>query len=256
MNPNAYLTGLFNESESPLLFIDFDGTISKRDVIDEILNRFATKDWLEIEKLWLAGKIGSRECLRRQFELVKATPDTLDDFIASMEVDEGFPQLLRFCRDARISVHIVSDGFDYYIRRMLNGSLGQLMAECGVTIWANRLLPVDGGSWTTDFPFQRTICQHGCATCKPLVMRSVNESAAPTVFIGDGLSDRFAAKAADVVFAKATLSEFCFRNRLKQTTFSGLAQVADALDSAFEFFITNLYRDRGWPTVAKASSRR
>lgn len=250
MSPNSYLTDVFNESGSPVLFIDFDGTISKRDVIDEILKEFADKSWLEIEKQWTSGKIGSRECLQKQFALVEATPAVLNKFIDTLELDEGFPALLRFCRDSEIDVHIVSDGFDYYIRRMLERSASDLIQQCGVSVWANRLIPQGKKSWRTEFPFFEKECNHGCATCKPQVMRTNNPFGSPSVFIGDGLSDRYAAQQADVVFAKKKLSEFCLDNRIPQTAYSGLLQVAEIMDQAFESFVSNLYRNRGWKTAA------
>ena len=38
--------------------------------------------------------IGSRECLVRQIDLVRATPAQLDDFIEHIEIDPGFPPSL------------------------------------------------------------------------------------------------------------------------------------------------------------------
>lgn len=40
---------------------DFDGTISRADVIDNVLQRFADPSWEGIEQEWLDGHIGSRE---------------------------------------------------------------------------------------------------------------------------------------------------------------------------------------------------
>ena len=51
---------------TPILFLDFDGTISERDAIDALLEAFADSRWLVIEEEWKAGRIGSRECLREQ----------------------------------------------------------------------------------------------------------------------------------------------------------------------------------------------
>src|SRR6185369_11128039 len=102
MNQISYLTEIFSESGSPILFIDFDGTISEKDVIDQILQEFADERWLEIEDQWTSGKIGSRTCLREQLALVKAAPAELDEFLDTLEIDKGFSGLLRVCRDAGI----------------------------------------------------------------------------------------------------------------------------------------------------------
>ncbi len=244
MNPNSYLTEIFSESVSPILFIDFDGTISEKDVIDRILERFADERWLEIEEQWTGGKIGSRECLQKQFALVQATPAELNEFLDTLELDEGFPTLLRFCQDSGIDVQIISDGFDYYIRRMLGRSVSnpQILGHPGVS--ANRLISYGRNRWRTEFPYFDNVCRDGCATCKPAVMRSLNPFAVPSIFVGDGLSDRFAAQNADIVFAKNKLSEFCFENRIPQTSYAGLKQVAQILDEAYESFILTLRRER------------
>ena len=244
MNPNSYLTEIFLDEGLPILFIDFDGTISEKDVIDRILEQFADERWLEIENQWTSGEIGSRECLQKQFALVKAAPAELDEFLDTLELDEGFPTLLRICEEAEIDVHIVSDGFDYYIRRMLERNLSTRQLTNRFSIAANRLISHGRNNWHTEFPYFEKVCGDGCATCKPAVMQMKNPFAAPSIFIGDGLSDRFAAKSADIVFAKKKLSEFCLENRIPQTAYSGLKQVAESLDEAFENFVLTLKRER------------
>lgn len=251
MNPNYYLTKVFAESQSPILFIDFDGTISKRDVIDQILEEFADDRWLETEEKWTSGEIGSRECLQKQFSFVKATTGELNEFLDALELDEGFAPLLDVCREANLNVHIVSDGFDYYIRRLLGKSSRHRREQTdGINIWANRLIAHGRDGWRTEFPYFSDVCADGCATCKPRVMSEQNKFAAPSIFVGDGLSDRFAAKAANIVFAKNKLSEFCLENRIPQTAYSTLKQVADSLDEAFETFVLNLYEERRWMRAA------
>lgn len=249
MNPNSYLTEIFAESQSPILFIDFDGTISKRDVIDRILEEFADSRWLNVEEKWLNGEIGSRECLQEQFSFVKAPSAELNEFLDTLELDEGFAALLDVCLEANLRVHIVSDGFDYYIRRLLDKNLHRAQTNA-IKIWANRLIPHGRNRWRTQFPYFRDVCADGCATCKPRVMREQNRFAAPSIFVGDGLSDRFAAKAATIVFAKNKLSEFCLESGIQQTAFSTLKQVADSLDEAFESFVLNLYKERQWQKAA------
>src|SRR5258708_5273858 len=139
MNPNSYLTELFNEWGPPLLYIDFDGTISKRDVIDEILKEFADERWLDVEREWTSGRIGSRECLKKQLALIRVTPGKLNEFIDGLELDEGFLSLLSFCRDIEIPVRIVSDGFDYYIERMIKRAVRDQHLLDNVSIYASIL---------------------------------------------------------------------------------------------------------------------
>lgn len=231
---NFDLTTLFSGSVSPVLFLDFDGTVSKIDVIDAILEEFADPSWLEIEQEWIDGRIGSRECLRRQFELVRATPLELDVFLAGFDLDEGTGSLLELCREKAIPVHIVSDGFTYYIDRMLRKRIDDPAAIANVGVWANELIPIGKDRWRTNFPHLPAVCGDGCATCKPAMMNMNKPAGAPAVFIGDGLSDLFAAREAGVVFAKEKLADFCGRNDILYHHYANLQQISDSLRSAYE----------------------
>ncbi|HEV2177493.1 MAG TPA: MtnX-like HAD-IB family phosphatase [Terriglobia bacterium] len=204
---------------SPIVFSDFDGTITEGDAVDEILTRFADPSWRELEQEWAHGAIGSRECLARQMALVDASEPELEALIDSVTVDPHFPAFLRFTRAAGVAFHVVSDGFDYIISRVLEraGVAGELTHN-GQHLFSS-VLRVEGRRCVATFP--RPACEHGCATCKPEVIRDVVRQVTrqviprrggarpPVVFIGDGLSDRFAVEQADVVFAKRRLLDYC-----------------------------------------------
>lgn len=238
MIPDSRINEIFSASQNPVMFLDFDGTISKKDVIDQILEQFADEKWLEIEEMWLSGKIGSRECLQKQFALVKATSDELDEFIDKLELDDGFLNVVRFCEKANIKLHIISDGFDYYIRRML----AKAFVNAEIEVFANSLKPISKNSWETDFPYFEDVCGDGCATCKPAVMRLKNPLKLPTIFVGDGLSDRFAAQSAGVVFAKEKLAEFCEQKQIPHIKYFNLGQVAESLNDAFEAVSVQIFQ--------------
>ena len=72
------------------LFVDFDGTISSRDVVDAVLEKFARKEWLDVERQWQAGRIGSRECLTRQVNFIVAEEAELTSCVDSIGIDASF----------------------------------------------------------------------------------------------------------------------------------------------------------------------
>ena len=234
MKTNFDLNNIFLRPVSPVLFLDFDGTVSKRDVIDAILEEFADDRWLEVEQEWVDGKIGSRECLRRQFELVRVTPDEMDEYLCGFGLDEGVTSILDLCGEIGMPVHIVSDGFEYYIRRMLKKGIEDQEKVHKIGVWANEMIPVGKNQWRTDFPHLLDVCSDGCATCKPAMMKMNASFGVPTIFIGDGLSDRFAAQRADIVYAKQKLAEFCGRNMIPHIEYANLNQVAESLREATE----------------------
>lgn len=222
---------LDQSQQPPILFLDFDGTVSERDAIDVLLEAFADPQWLDIEADWQAGRIGSRECLRAQMALVRATREEVDALLDSIKVDRGFAELLETCARHRVPVNIISDGFDYCIERILTGAgLRVSRALDYVCVFSSRLMH-EGEQWQVEFPFFSEPCAHGCATCKPAVMRQLNQTGARTIFVGDGLSDRYAAESADLVFAKGKLTDYCRQANLSYVLYEDLGRVAVYLES-------------------------
>jgi len=213
-----------------ILFLDFDGTITRRDAVDAILETYADPEWLEFEAEWREGRIGSRDCLQSQMALVHATRKQLDSVLDEIEIDKGLVVLLELCATYDIPAHIVSDGFDYCIRRILSRASRRVPALLrGARVCAGRL-EARGRLWCTEFPYFHQTCGHGCATCKPAVMRLLNTTNAPVIFVGDGLSDRYAVESADLVFAKSQLAGHCREHSIEHTSYSDLGDVAAHLD--------------------------
>jgi len=223
------------QTATPVVFLDFDGTITRRDVTDVILESYADDSWLEVERRWRAGEIGSRECLRAQMALVRASRAQLEALVDTIEVDEGFAALLEACARRRLRVNVASDGFDHFIRRILERPrLGLSRLLRGVRIHASHLEFDSRGEMRLDFPYFRETCEHGCATCKPAVLELLNPERAPSIFVGDGLSDRYAAACADLVFAKNSLAEYCREHEIEHVAYERLREVAARLDSVLD----------------------
>jgi 2-hydroxy-3-keto-5-methylthiopentenyl-1-phosphate phosphatase len=214
----------------PIVFLDFDGTVTQRDATDAVLEAYADPDWLRIEEEWKAGRISSRECLTAQMALVSATSDQIDALLDEIEIDHGLVPLIETCAAHGVPVHIVSDGFDYCIERILSRpslSLAPLLR--GVQCVSSHLEPV-GTRWHVDFRSFAPACVHGCATCKPAAMALLNKTDGRTIFVGDGLSDQYAARYADLVFAKDALAAHCDRHGITFSPYDSLATVAKRLD--------------------------
>ncbi len=204
-------------------FVDFDGTISSTDVVDIVLERFAGPEWQAIEREWAAGRIGSRECLSRQVALVRADEAALDALVAGVGVDPGFAGFLRAASELEVPVSVVSDGFDLFIRRILADALPDAALREALPVFSNRL-EWRAGRLEASFAGGLPGCEHGCANCKPAVMR--REGAGDfTIFVGDGLSDRFAAHEADMVFAKGKLLTYCVSKGVRHRVYTGFDEI-------------------------------
>ena len=210
---------------NPVVVSDFDGTISQIDVTDQILTQLAHPSWREVEQEWALGTIGSRECLERQIALVQASADELNAVIDTIELDPGFAALCQFAQQKHVPFYIASDGFDYVIHRVLKGA--GLARRFRKNVYASALR-VEGRRLLPSFP--QKPCEHGCATCKVALLNRLREDHQPIIFVGDGMSDRYAFEAADVVFAKRQLLAYCREKGIVCHAFETLRDVQGHLE--------------------------
>jgi len=217
----------------PIIVSDFDGTISRVDVTDLVLAQLAHPSWREVEQEWALGLIGSRECLARQMALVDASAPELNKLIDTVSVDAHFAGFYELARRRKMPLFVVSDGFDLIIRRVLRNAGLDGPLHNGRHLFCSRLR-IRGRRLQTSFPYSGPPCGHNCATCKTEVIRRLRRNGSPVVFIGDGLSDQFAARAADVVYAKRQLLTFCRNHEIPCRSFETCKDVQDDLQSIIE----------------------
>lgn len=231
-------------SQRPAIFCDFDGTITRVDVTDEILAQLAHPSWREVEQEWTCGAIGSRECLERQMALVEASAKELNALIDAVAIDPDFASFWRFIEECKLPFYVLSDSFDYIIRRVLKRAGVNGVLRNGTHLFASALR-VEGRRLVTAFPDCAAPCEHGCATCKPRIMRRLSGGRGPVVFIGDGLSDRFAVGEADVIFAKRQLLAYCRENGIACHQFATFAEIETALRDLVDAGRPRRQRGRG-----------
>jgi 2,3-diketo-5-methylthio-1-phosphopentane phosphatase len=204
-----------NPNANVRVFVDFDGTISVGDTTDLILERFADPSWRTIEADWVAGRIGSRECLARQIDLIRAAPDALDAFARNSAIDPHFAAFAALCAAHGLPLAVVSDGLDRIATAML--------ARAGVElpIVANHLEWLGADRWRLGFPHAREDCQSTAGHCKCATLAAAPGSL--RVLIGDGRSDFCAAATADLVIAKGALAIYCGNHRIPFEPFTDFA---------------------------------
>jgi len=213
-----------------IIFTDFDGTITRTDVTDEILSQLAHPSWQEVEQEWTRGLIGSRECLERQIALVHASAEELNALIDAVPIDPAFAPFYRFTRRRGIPLYVLSEGFDYFIVRILKRAGINEPLRNGLQMFSSALR-VEGRRLIPSFPHSPQPCGHGCATCKAALLRRFGKGKRPIIFVGDGLSDRFAVDEADVVFAKRHLLAYCQEHGKACHPFETFADVEQAVAS-------------------------
>ena len=191
------------------LFVDFDGTITRGDVGNMFFRAFGGDACDSLVRRFRAGEISARECFLGEAESMgRVAPDALEQFVAGQEIDPSFPSLVAFCRERGVDILIVSDGLDFYIRRILaaNGC-------AGVPFVANRASLVRPGAdgcagIELAFPHPDAVCER-CACCKRNIMLNGSVDGDILAYVGEGFSDRCPVRYADIVFAKDVLQTYC-----------------------------------------------
>ena len=184
-------------------FCDFDGTITKEDTLNKFLRVYANVEWTDIEDKWIRGEIGSKQCIEEQMQTFPLMEEkTVNDFIDSIEIDETFPDFLDYIKSENIDFYIVSDGFDFFIEKIL-----ARYKIKDLKIFSNKL-EFKNGRFKTDFPFFTQECERKSGVCKCNVIKSNRIVTKRILYAGDGLSDFCAAKNTDFLFAKGSLLEY------------------------------------------------
>ncbi len=192
-----------------IVICDFDGTITKHDSLDLFLNKYADESWHEFEKLWMNGEIGSRECIRKQFDLIShMDSNELYSFLRSVELDECFSEFYTKAKAQNIKVAIVSDGFDLFIENILKN-----YGITDIEIHTNHL-EFENGEFLMEFPNVSNTCKKHSGTCKCKIVDEFKKNYQTVFYVGDGISDFCVCSKADYLFAKKRLATYCKQNSI------------------------------------------
>jgi 2-hydroxy-3-keto-5-methylthiopentenyl-1-phosphate phosphatase len=195
----------FPKRGAPVSFlVDYDGTISRVDIGDELLARYYgdRRALADKDALYDAGRLGSRELMSWDMDVLPSDAALLREAAAGMPQDDGFGGFVDAVRRHGAALEVVSDGLGFYVESNL-ARLG--VHDVPIATNENRL---EGGGAGMSFPYGHPRC-YVCGTCKRERVRAHQAAGRVVVFVGDGTSDRFAAAHADVVFAKHSLARMC-----------------------------------------------
>ncbi len=208
------------------VLMDFDGTISKQDVLDRLIQRYSIDNsWKIVEEQWSAGLIGSRKCLETQFSLLRISAAELADELDSIELDEGIFQLLEILRTSEIPVIIVSDCVDFFIKRILKRhGIENILIRSNTAVHKAAHIELK-------CPHYNPQCLSQAAQCKCSSLRSFPDR--KSIYIGDGISDLCVAKKADFVFAKNVLASRLEQESVDFVRYSNLNDIAIFLSNVW-----------------------
>jgi 2-hydroxy-3-keto-5-methylthiopentenyl-1-phosphate phosphatase len=207
------------------IFIDFDGTITKKDIGESIFRNFGDK--IKVDAIindLINDKISAKQSwieLCRSIDKVNVT--LLNDFIYMMDVDPGFHNMVKFCEGRNIQIIVLSDGFDYYIDMILKKE-----NLSGLKYFSNHLIISPQSKLIPEFPYEDSKCRYS-ANCKKNHIINNSRDEDFTIYIGDGNSDKDTAQYCDLIFAKKSLLKYCEKERITFFPYRTLDDVIEKL---------------------------
>lgn len=210
------------------VLIDFDGTIARADVSDEVMRRHAPlASWAPLEAQYLRGEIGSRTLLERQARVLHGDTAPIADIGDDQALDPHFIPFVSFLRERSATIEVVSDGFGFFVKPSLERhGLGDLPVFTARTTFAGDRVEIQ-------FPDGHPTCRV-CGTCKRERILLHQRAGRFVVFIGDGFSDLYAAAHADLVFAKDHLAEICLDRGWPFRSWDTFADIRGVLSDLLE----------------------
>lgn len=208
-----------------IIVSDFDGTITKKDTLYHFFIENAPfEDVHRIGSKWERQEISSQECLIKEFQLVKNLSEKLvNDFISTVEIDEGFLNFNEQRIKNNIDFVIVSDGLDYFIKKVL--AKHNLFDTKIITNHAE----FRNNEFKIEFPNEHGECVFGAGTCKCQAIKELRKNYDKIYYIGDGVSDFCVANKADKVFAKGKLYQYCTQNSINCTKYNNFYDLTDII---------------------------
>ena len=214
--------------KQPIIFCDFDGTITTNDNLIAIMKHFNPPGWEPIKDAILAQTISIREGVQQMFSLLpSAKKDEVIAYVLEQaEIREGFGEFVAYTKKNNIPLYIVSGGIDFFVYPLLE-PFGPFAG-----IYCNEA-DFSGDTIQIEFPHgcDEQCASQGCGCCKPSIIRNLLADGATSIVIGDSITDLQAAKHADLVIARDFLIEKCEELDIPYEPFANFGDVTDIIDA-------------------------
>lgn len=190
----------------PVIFCDFDGTVTESDNIISMMEKFAPQGWEHIKDQILSRQISINEGVGKLFSLLPSNlKEELTAFaLNNAKIRPGFKEFVEFARGEGIPFYIVSGGIDFFVHPILEKFGPFDGVYCNESDFSGERIKI---LW----PYEcDSLCNNDCGCCKPSIIRKLSQdSDSFKIIIGDSVTDLEAAKHADFVFARDLLEEKC-----------------------------------------------
>jgi 2-hydroxy-3-keto-5-methylthiopentenyl-1-phosphate phosphatase len=209
----------------PVIFCDFDGTVTEKDNIIAIMHEYGPEGWDEIKEAVLDRTISIREGVGKMFSLlpVHLREEIIEFAVKNARIRPGFQAFLDYASEEGIPVYIVSGGIDFFIEPIIQ-QFGPIAGiYCNSSDFSGKTINIE---WPNSCDDQ---CSNDCGCCKPSIMRKLEQSETFKIVIGDSVTDLEAAKQADLVLARDYLKDKCEEWQIRHISFETFYDCIEAL---------------------------
>ena len=213
------------------IFVRFDGVVTNGFVEEALLRRFGWREAAGISFRDLLEGSGLRERVRNAVESMGRFSITeADGVIDQTSTDVTFPGFVDYCRNNGFSLHLVSDGWNYAVERVLRRE-----GVSGLPVSANMLMvrtesPEGEVTAGIRFPFDDAECDR-CTCCKRNILLAASGDNDIVCYVGGSPGDECPARYADIVFARGVLQTYCQRENITHFLFESFRDVQSRLQS-------------------------
>ncbi|RFU71034.1 2-hydroxy-3-keto-5-methylthiopentenyl-1-phosphate phosphatase [Peribacillus saganii] len=216
----------------PIIFCDFDGTVTNSDNIIALMKQFAAPEWEAIAEAVLSKRISIREGVGNMFSLLESGQKEkyIDFLLEHTKIREGFAEFIDFVKENEIRFYIISGGMDFFIEPILK-PFDLKYIYCNNAKFDEEFIRIEWPNSCDDK------CSNDCGCCKPSIMRNLAGPDDFTIVIGDSITDLEAAKKADLVLARDFLKRKCEQEGIAHLPFETFHDCKAALKNRLEVII-------------------
>ena len=214
--------------KKPVIFCDFDGTITTNDNIIAIMKHFNPPGWEPIKDAILAQTISIREGVQQMFSLLPSSKkeEIIAYVLEQAEIRKGFEEFVAYTNQHNIPLYIVSGGIDFFVYPLLEPYGPFAGIYCNEADFSADTIHIHFPHGCDD-----QCDSQGCGCCKPSIIRKLLAEDATSIVIGDSITDLQAAKQADLVIARDFLIEKCEELGISYQSFEHFGDVTEIIDA-------------------------
>lgn len=214
--------------KQPVVFCDFDGTITLSDNIVAIMRHFNPPGYEPILNEIVSGKKSIRQGVGEMFALLPSSMEKeVTDFVLNNAgIRAGFKELLETCKTRKIPFYVTSGGIDFFLLPLLAPfDIDPSHIYCNAADFTGPNIEIRWPHPCDD------ACDNDCGMCKTRVIRRFPKDQYYRMLIGDSLTDFAGAQLADLVFARSHLAQRCKELQLPHVEYDTFFDVIDVIQT-------------------------